>query len=334
MTIDQLIVTGGQGGLQGGGVLNNDGDLTVDHSTITGNTAGLDNGGEGGGIYNSLGTLSIVDSTISANSVLNSTGGFPGDGGGIYNGGGTVSIDDSTISGNSADASGAGPGGDGAGYLGIQGTLLIDNSTISGNSADTAGGPGGSGGGISSFDETSTVDDSTLAGNTVGPGGLGGASLLALDGGSTTLAGDIFGNPGGSPAGGECLDGSGATIIDAAYNIDDDGTCGFSARGSVGDSSTIDSYLGPLQNNGGPTDTIALLPGNTETPNPAQAVIPASFISSGQTVAACSQSDQRGVTRDAPCDMGAYALTSASTSLYALADGTAPEPVHHRERYA
>lgn len=60
--------------------------------------------------------------------------------------------------------------------------------------------------------------------------------------------------------------------------------------------STADPLLGPLQDNGGPTETMALLPGS-----PALDVVPASG-----TV--CPSSDQRGVSRPqgAACDVGAY----------------------------
>ncbi len=104
--------------------------------------------------------------------------------------------------------------------------------------------------------------------------------------------------------------------------VDDDGTCGLSDP-SVSDSATIDGFLGSLADNGGPTDTIALLPGSLAAPDPAQAVIPASFTASGLTTSSCSQFDQRGIARGTPCDMGAYALTtptitSADTTTFTV----------------
>jgi hypothetical protein len=312
VTIDQLTVTGGSGQYEGGGI-NNAGNLTVDDSTISGNTANdsFGEGGEGGGIHNA-GTLSVDDSTISNNSVsgIGDEGG--GGGGGIYSYNGTVSIDDSTVSNNSADAGISYQGGYGGGIYGEGGTLSIDDSTISGNSAQNEG----YGGGIFSSFQTLSIDDSTISGNSAGTAGEG-AGLFTVGYGSTTLAGNILASSGGAPQGGECYVGNDAAITDDGYNVDDDGTCGLSAVSSVSDSSAIDSYLGPLQNNGGPTDTIALLPGNSGTPNPAQAVIPANFTAPGQTVAVCGQPDQRGRERGSPCDMGAFALT-VSIPLYAL----------------
>jgi hypothetical protein len=81
------------------------------------------------------------------------------------------------------------------------------------------------------------------------------------------------------------------TMTDLGYNIDDDGTCGFTSP-SISDSPTLDSTLGPLASNGGPTETMALLPGS-----PAIDQVPS---------ADCPATDQRGAPRTAPCDIGAY----------------------------
>jgi len=322
VVIDGLTITGGSD-FDGGGIVNNGGDLTVENSVISGNFAGLQNGpgGQGGGIDNDQGTLSVDDSTISDNSVSAADGNPGGQGGGIFNDEGTVSVDDSTISGNTANVIGASPPGFGGGIFSDNGAFSVDDSTIADNSAaSTMAGFGGVGGGIFTAVGNGTIDDSTISGNTVSSGGEGAG--IYFDGGATALAGDILATPSGAPVGGEC----GGTGTDDGYNIDDDGSCGFSATGSVSDSTTIDNYLGPLQNNSGPTDTIALLLGNSGTPDPAQAVIPSSFTAPGQSVAVCSQPDQRGVSRGAPCDMGAYALTPATSQLYSLPDGTASAP--------
>ena len=271
----------------------------------------------GGGIYNNGGTVSISDSTISDNTAAAGEGSNSGLGGGIYNSSGTVAISDSTISGNTAAAGAEIGGGSGGGIFDAGGTFSISESTISGNTAAASGGSG-AGGGIFADDSTLTVVDSTISGNTAPPADEGGG--IFFGDGTNVLAGDIFATPGGPPAGREC---AGSTPTDDGYNVDDDGTCGFSATGSVSDSSAIDGYLGQLQNNGGPTDTVALLPGTSGTPNPAQAVIPASFTAPGQSTAVCAQPDQRGASRVDPCDVGAYALTA---NLYALPDGTAPAP--------
>jgi hypothetical protein len=309
--------TASDGG-QGGGIYNN-ASVTVTNSTISGNTAS--NGGQGGGIY-ADGTATVTDSTISLNAAEDG-----GQGGGIYNDG-TATVTDSTISGNTAA-----DGGQGAG-LDNQGLVTVTDSTIAGNTLPGAG--GGQGGGIYN-DSTAVVTDSTISGNTASDGGQGGAiysgaaaqtvlqqaNLQAArslstsqclkctaTGDSLTLAGDIVATAGGAPAGSEC---AGGWITDAGYNVDDDGTCSLSGT-SISDSSTIDGYLGSLADNGGPTDTIVLLPGTMAVPNPAQAAIPADFTASGQTTFSCSQPDQRGLGRGVPCDMGAYALTAPAVT--------------------
>jgi len=313
-------------GSEGGGIFNN-GTATISDSTITGNSA--PGGGQGGGIYDN-GTESITDSTISDNSAPD--GG--GQGGGIYDNG-TDTITGSTISGNSVpDGSGQGGG------IYDAGTDAITESTIAGNSVPDGSGQGG---GVYSSGAT-TIYDSTISGNTAfnGQGGgvfngnnnvlqllsqasqqgaLGTGQCLKCQSPSNgvTLAGDIVATPGGAPAEGEC---AGGTVTDGGYNVDDDGTCGLSVT-SVSDSATIDGYLGPLADNGGPTETIALLPGSLIAPNPAQAVIPPGFTASGALTPSCSQLDQRGSGRGEPCDMGAYALTvpsitSAAATTFAL----------------
>jgi hypothetical protein len=255
--------------------------LTVEQEP-GGQSAVLDTG------INTYGTLMYVPSGVTATfDQLTFTGG-DGDEGAIANSGNLTFID-STITGNSATQSGGAINND-------VGTLTIVDSTIAGN---RSGDPGG--GGIAN-DGTATVIDSTISGNTA-PSGEGGA--INNSGGTITLAGDILATPGGPPTGGEC---SGAGIVDDGYNVDDDGTCGLSATGSVSDSPSIDDYLGALADNGGTTSTIALLPGTSTLPNPAQAAIPGSFLPPGESTAACAQSDQRGVARAATCDVGSYAL--------------------------
>ena len=122
--------------------------------------------------------------------------------------------------------------------------------------------------------------------------------------GVTGVAADILADSGGPPAVAEC---QADATTDLGYNVDDDGTCGLSStHHSVSDSATIGDYLGPLQNNGGPTDTIALSSGQE---NPAQAAIPLTFTAPPQSEVLCRYPDQRGILRGAPCDMGSYALT-------------------------
>ncbi len=250
------------------GVTANISGLTIENGQIEGDlTPG------GSGILNS-GTLTLSNSTVADN--VNGGGG-----GGIANGG-DLTIIDSTVAGNSALGVGDGDAGSGGG-IGNQGNLTVSNSTISGNT-------GLAGGGIfnlANFGANLSITNSTVVGNTATDGGDSGGGVY--DGGD--------GGPGGAILkativaenfGGDCS----AEITNGGYDIDDDGTCGFTGTGSLSNSSTLDNTLGPLQNDGGPTETMALLPGS-----PAIAQVPASD---------CPSTDQRGDFRGDPCDIGAY----------------------------
>ena len=119
------------------------------------------------------------------------------------------------------------------------------------------------------------------------------------------------------------------TVTDAGYNIDDDGTCGLSAsNNSISDSTVIDDYLGTLGPNGGPTETVPLLATpstTTSSADPAFAVIPSTFdlpIAVNGVSLACSIPDQRGVTPDQPCDIGAFSLAIDTVAFVADGGGT------------
>jgi hypothetical protein len=283
--------------LDGGGngsviTIASNGDLTLDQVTVTGGDAS----NEGGGIDNANeGGLEVEDSTIDGNTAAI--------GGGIASQTfSTVTIDDSNISGNSSSTAGGG-------IFSADENLVMDNSTVSGNSSTRGGGiyTSGAPGGL-------TADNSTIVGN-IATSSTPGDDASAIESAftATDLAGDIVVTPNGSsqPA---CVS-AGSTETDEGYNIDSDGSCQFSAaNNSVSDSSTILNYLGPLQDNGGPTETIALAPG---AGNLAQAAIPASFMPPGESSPSCQQPDQRGIARATPCDMGAYALSVPISSASA-----------------
>ncbi|HEX5848665.1 MAG TPA: choice-of-anchor Q domain-containing protein [Rubrobacter sp.] len=245
--------------------------LDLNNLTVANGDSG---GGSGGGIYNS-GTLGITNSTIRDNSA------FYGYryGGGIYNDG-KLSVTNSTISGNSADT--------GGGIANRQGTLGVTNSTISGNSAYVHGG------GIYNYQGTLGITDSTVSGNkaSINGGGIYNNGTAAL--GNTIVANSI--------RGGSC----GGSITDAGGNLDTDGSC---VDETVTTSqTTTDPLLDPkgLQNNGGPTQTIALMPGSKAV----DAAVDAN----------CPSTDQRGVSRPEDgdsdgtprCDIGAFELDNVA----------------------
>jgi hypothetical protein len=83
-----------------------------------------------------------------------------------------------------------------------------------------------------------------------------------------------------------------APVISRGYNLIEDGNgTRFTGRHDL-DTAGVDPALGPLQDNGGPTPTQALLAGS-----PALDVVP--------RTSTC-RPDQRGVPRFVPCDIGAF----------------------------
>lgn len=133
--------------------------LIVTNSTISLNSAPF----EAGGIMNNNGTMTITNSTISGNQSLGDSN-SAGQAGGVENFG-TGTITASTISGN---ASGGGSGG-----IDNQGPLTITNSTISGNTAGYNGGGienSGTGGALSISFTTFSGNRSNALGYGIGQG--------------------------------------------------------------------------------------------------------------------------------------------------------------------
>ena len=285
VTLSGLTIEKGSSNIGGG--LYNSGTLTVTNSTLSGNSAD-----GGGGIFNT-GALTVTDTTFSGNSAVGACSG--GEGGGIDNTGGTVTVTNSTLSGNSAACSGGG--------IENSGTLRLTNSTLSGNSAVNEGG------GIDNNNYgILAVTNSTIADNSA-PAGAGFDNFDTITLKSTLLANNT---PGGS-----CLL-FGGTIISQGYNLSDDSTCASFFTGP-GDQSHVlkGAGLDPkgLQNNGGPTQTIALLPNDPAGTSPAVDAIPVTSCTdtNGKPVT----TDQRGVTRPQGkgCDIGAYELMQSVSVL-------------------
>ncbi len=299
LTIANAVVEvfGCAGCVPGGGAIYNGGTLTITNSTFSGNSAFFSEGGGGaaGGAIASSGTLTITNSTFSGNSASYSGGGGFASGGAIASSG-TLTVTNSTFYFNSAwvyvDISGGADGG----AISNAGTLTISNSTFSGNGASAYSNLGyevsASGGAIASSG-TLTVTNSTFSGN--------GAQNSGNIAGGGTLKGTILAYSGG----GNCSGG----ITDGGYNMADDTTCSFvTGSGSRVITPTSKINLDPLglRNNGGPTQTIALLSGS-----PAIDAIPFTLCTdaSGHQLT----TDQRGMPRPdpldgpgGPCDIGAY----------------------------
>ncbi|HEY6762083.1 MAG TPA: Ig-like domain repeat protein [Baekduia sp.] len=307
VTVAGLQIESGMGGGSDGGGIENGGTLTVRRSTFSDNTAA-----NGGGIANDDGaTLNVQDSTFSRNAA-NAVGG------GAISDRGTATVERSAIIDNSAQLNGGGI------EVGPGATMTVTSSTIAGNTAVLAGA------GITNTG-TLTVAASTITGNTVTIGSAMGAAIATTTA-NTTLVADILE---GQSSGTTCYT-TGPAIVDGGYDLDDDGTCvsatapatgshaGTAAYGSSTYGAALAAYLasGPA-NNGGPTQTVALLSSpnpSTALANPALGVVPASFAlpaAVGGVSSVCGLSDQRGVVpaAGASCDVGAYLLQATTTTV-------------------
>ena len=276
--------SGGVGNARGGGGIYNGGELTLTNCTVSGNTSTEDSEGggirnvfkltlinsivtgntstEGGGGIFAAGTtasgelVTIINSTISNNSAGNGTGSTSfSNGGGIWlQAGMTTVITGSTISGNSVKAI---PGGDfplrsgnGGGIFSVA-ALTLKNTTVSGNFAERVGGgiyddhPGGSG-------DIVTLDSSTIVNNQAAQ--AGGVEHRDTAGNEAVrLRNTIIANN----TGGDVRN----AFVSEGYNLIEN-TAGTTLGSGPTDIIGVDPNLGALAENGGPTQTHALLPGS------------------------------------------------------------------------
>ena len=287
VTLSKVTIRNGLAYATNGGGIFNSGTLAISGSIISGNLAF-----GGGGISNS-GTLAISGSIISGNSAFGACFRYCYPGGGGIGNSGALTITQSTISGNSAKTDSgclvdciAGGGG-----ISNGGTLAVSNSTITGNSAFT---PRcfacfSLGGGIANGNGTLAVSNSTLSDNHAVDGG----DINNSENGTAILQNSIVANNTGEDCSG--------IMTSHGYNLSSDGTCNFN---KTGDLNNTDPQLGPLQNNGGPTQTQALLSGSPaiDAGNPSGCTD-----GSGHLL----KTDQRGEPRPdkedtGGCDMGAF----------------------------
>jgi CSLREA domain-containing protein len=275
VTVSGLTVTGGDymalGFIRDGGGIHNDGTLTLDHVVVTGNKVQLNATGgtnllaivNGGGISN-YGTLTVRDSTVSANTLSSSASGGStsnsanANGGGIYSQGpNSLTVERSTVSGNqlTTTASGANASSNSLGggiFNATFGSFTVTRSTITGNTNTATGGSAETnGGGI--FDDALKLNATgdTIAGNSGAPAAnVSGAVMITA---AERIADSILANPLG---GGANCDGQ---LVSGGFNLESGNSCGL---GAPTDLVNTAPGLGPLASNGGPTQTLALLPGS------------------------------------------------------------------------
>lgn len=320
LDISDSTISGNSSGQFGGGIYNLDGTATVTNCTfednisttygggiytsgtleVSGSTfyenesnygGGINNGGSAGsttiisncsfeannatnrgGAIENKETVTVTDSTFFANTASNN-------GGGIYNYiGAYADISTSTFVGNDAVAHGGGI------YSTSSAEIHVTNSTLSGNIA------GEEGGGIYTYNTSYTyLTNVTLSDNVASTNGGGIYNDGFLEFINTIIA---------NSTGGDCdtLTAPGNILPSSTHNLVEDGTCGADYSG--------DPMLDVLADNGGPTQTHALLEGS-----------PA--IDHG-SLAFCPATDQRGVSRPigGGCDIGAFELEGVLVYSY------------------
>jgi hypothetical protein len=254
-----------------------------------------------------------------------SNGGFGG-GGGKWTGGGFGG-------GQGGDWGGGGGGGLGGAIFNHAGIVTLTNTTLSANTArggntigDAVSGSG-YGGALFNLNGAVTVNHCTFASNAVvtGTGGMGGSAAegaiynLAYDSNlfptarvalvnsilADTIGGsDLVNHQPVAVADGSLNNGAAIVVATAPNIAETTDEMGGTLSGSP---MTADPRLGPLQDNGGPTWTCALLAGS-----PAIDAVPA--------VSCTVSTDQRGFPRlqGAACDLGAFELSSRVYSYLPL----------------
>jgi CSLREA domain-containing protein len=301
VTFNNLTITGGSAPASNGGGLLNEGTVTLNNCTVSGNTAVS---GNGGGVYNDF-IMTISNSTITGNTAGS------GDGGGVYDNGNSITITNTTVSGNTASS------GDGGGLYANGIDAEISQSTFSGNTATN-----GDGGGIYQNGNLMNLTNCTVTGNSAFDGGGLFNNGNALNITSATIASNTAANTGGgieaasvpqlqgsiiaNNSGGNCN----GNVTDGGTNLQFPGTtCGLSIT-------SADPLLGPLANNGGPTQTMAIGAGSPAIDADTEDCPPPGI-------------DQRGVTRPqgAACDIGAFEFQGvAPTPTVTPSPGPSPTP--------
>lgn len=212
-----------------------------------------------------MGTLTIDNSTISGNGETQ---------GSAINNQGTLTVSASTFANNTATTSDT--GGVGAAIYN-NGTVSISNSTFSNNRADDLGGAVFNG-------QQATIVNSTFSNNAAAQGG----GIANYPGATLNLGNTILANNSGA----DCFN-NGGTINASGVNLVGDGSC------SIAGALSGNAMLAPLANNGGPTMTMALLPGSPAIDTADDNICAAAPV---------NNLDQRGEPRsiDGKCDIGAF----------------------------
>lgn len=284
VTIDDLIMTGGYSPYDGqtfsdrGGAIDQlSGKLTLTDDTFTGNSSG-----KGGAVESQTGTLDVIGSLFQDNTAVSFGSAIHTNA--FQNGAGQTVLDSAFIDNNGARNDAA---------LVANGPGLISNNTFTGNDS-----------GALLVSQPPDVTFNTMIDN--------GGYAIFNDGG--VVAGQLIGNI----ITGACVGPPGTTgglvMLDGGYNVEPDGNhCSLDNHDVIGQP----VGAGPLADNGGPTETMAIGQGS-----PAFRLVPKAL---------CPPTDARGAARPQPgataCNAGAYETQAIPTTL---AQPTPPGGFYHQ----
>ncbi len=300
-SISGLTISGGAIGYPSSGAgLANYGTTTLAGCTLSGNSA-YDVAGAAGVFNSGAANLTMTDCTVSGN-FGSGTGGLANDG--------TANLTDCTLSGNF-----------GSGLLNYgTANLTMTGCTVSGNSTKYAGGGVYNSG-------TANLTDCTVSGNSAVEGGGGvynsgtanltgctvSGNSATFDGGGLASYGPagpanlidtiVAGNT--DPSGASDIGGSDVSGSDNLIGTGGSGGLASGVDGNIVLTSLTDLGLAQLGDNGGPTQTMALLPGS--------AAIGAGVIVDYPGTTTPITTDQRGAPLDSPNpDIGAFQTQSST----------------------
>jgi hypothetical protein len=234
LTLRDCAITNNTATANGGGVFAAGGIVSIGDCSFAGNTAQVGTGGGlafNGDVFSAnspAARAEIADTTFSGNHARRGDGGSTiGTGGGVslVNAPGPGFLHNTTFSGNDAAS-------DGGGLLLSNGDLTVTNATLTKNRADADASNGGAGGGVDVISGTLTLGNTIAAGNLTGTG---------------TTASDVGGN----------------VVAASSFNLIGTGGAGGLTNGSNGNRVGVATPgLGALADNGGSTQTHALLKGS------------------------------------------------------------------------
>ena len=299
VSLSNSSVSGNYANFGGGIIASETASVSLNSSSVSDNTARF----FGAGMFaEGTSSVSLTGSTISGNFSRNDRGG------GIHSRGtSSLTLNNSTVSNNIGNF-----GGGGISTVGAS-SVIMNNSTVSGNRTVNNGGGGIDAGGTSSV----TLNNSTVSENTASGkgGGVEARQTARVSLNNTTISDNYANSNGGGIYVGTSSSVSLSNSIvlgNGAKNIGPEIGGGATVYGNnIVGGVPVASVLKPLANNGGATQTHALVAGSPAINGGDQA----------QCVANNIITDQRGIERDSVCDLGAYEFEDDGCFVVKAANG-------------